>query len=436
MQDFINTFFSVKFLPFVLVFSLVFSRKQPKRRYFWLRLLVGFAVSLVYYFLWEYIKGFYSSPFFPFITFLVQLFAFTLTVLFNWNCFECSFFEAILYAIGGWTTESFSGAVAVIIGLKAGFEGVVYRDYSVEYFVTVLIVALLSWILFDVVFSLLCKDRKINLDKRGLLVPVTVIFAVFVSLNLATSSLFFAEPEKLIYVKYYNLACCVLLLSLILNMFYSGRYRLQIETLEQLDKKQQEQYLMSKDTVDIINTKCHDLKKMLASSLADGKIMTKEEMEKLQEKISIYDSLVQTGNKALDLVLSEKSLYCEKNGIQLSVMATFSRLDFMSKVDIYSLFANILDNAIEAVMKLEKSKRIITLSVKEVGEMLIVHEDNNFDGEIRMADGKIETRKQDKSAHGYGLLSIRRVSEKYGGSMKAGRQENVFYVNVLIPIKK
>lgn len=436
MQSFINTFFSVKLVPFYILFSLIFSHRQPKRKLFWLRVLMIVFVVPMCYFLWEYVKTLHGESYFMLVNVFVQIVYFTVTVLFNWNCYECTFFEAVFYAIGGWTAESLSGAIAVVIGLKTGMEGVIYRDYSWQYFLTVLVVAIVCWGLIDFLFYKLCKDRTINLDRRALLVPVIIIFVVFVSLNQKTSALYMAKFEELIYAKYYTIACCILLLALILDLFFSGKYRLQIETLEQLDKKQKDQYEMSRDTVDVINAKCHDLKKMLSSSLANGKIMTQEEVERLQEKISIYDSFVQTGNNTLDLVLSEKNLYCEKNEIKLSVMASANRLEFMSKVDIYSVFANILDNAIEAVMKLEPFKRIVTLSVKEVGDILVIHEDNNFNGVLNTSDGKIQTSKADKTSHGYGIMSIRRVAEKYGGSMKTGVNDNVFHINVLIPIKK
>lgn len=437
MQELINTFFSIKQFPLLLLYSLIFARKQPKRKFFWLT-FVGFFVlgTPLFYYAWEYVKTLYSTNAFIWTNVMFYVFAFTLVVAFDWSCFECTFFEAVLYSIGAWTVENMGGSVSIAIGLKAGLSGVIYRDYSVEFFFTFLGASIGAWLFTDGILSLFCKDRKINLDKHGLFVPVITIFVVFVILNGTVSSLFFTEPDKLVYTKYYNIACCILLLSLIVDMFHSGNYRLQIEILEQLDKKQKDQYEMSRDTIEVINTKCHDLKKMLSSTLANGKIMTQEEVERLQEKISIYDRFVQTGNQTLDLVLSEKNLYCEKNEIKLTVMASTVRLDFMSKVDVYSVFANILDNAIEAVMKLEVPKRIISLSVKEVGEFLIIHEDNNYDGNLMTTDGKIQTSKADKTMHGFGLMSIRRVAEKYGGSLKTGTNDNVFHVNVLIPIKK
>ena len=55
-------------------------------------------------------------------------------------------------------------------------------------------------------------------------------------------------------------------------------------------------------------------------------------------------------------------------------MAEGGDLSFMSDADIYSLFGNILDNAVEAVMKVEPERRAVTLSIKTVGNMIVVHE--------------------------------------------------------------
>lgn len=59
-------------------------------------------------------------------------------------------------------------------------------------------------------------------------------------------------------------------------------------------------------------------------------------------------TLVHTGNDALDAILSEKGLACEQGGIAFRCMADGAAVGFMAPTDIYSLFGNALDNAIEA----------------------------------------------------------------------------------------
>lgn len=63
-------------------------------------------------------------------------------------------------------------------------------------------------------------------------------------------------------------------------------------------------------------------------------------------------TVARTGNETLDIVLTDKLLYCEKNNVTITCIADGKSLSFMSEEDIYSLFGNALDNAVLAVEQL------------------------------------------------------------------------------------
>lgn len=434
LQSFINAFFSVRVFPSRFLYSFAFYWRRSKRSFWFLKLLIPLLLTPAYYFAWEYIKQLWGTPYFLSLSVLLESCYLAINVFFGVWSFHCTVHESILFTVSGWTFERISGSAATVLSLMLGFKGVVYRDYSLAFFLITIAFWFVFWILAYFLFGYFYKDSTINLERKGLILPIAVIYLIFVCLNSFVMSEFAANLNAIVYIKLYDSACCILLLFLIFYLFQTGRFRLQVETLEQIEKKQREQYEISKDTIDAINTKCHDLKKMLDSSLSGGEIMTKEEIEQLKGKISIYDSFVETGDQTLDLVLNEKSLYCEKNGIYFSVKIRTERLRFLSKMDIYSVFGNIMDNAIEAVRAIVPEKRHIFLSVKEVGSLLVIHEDNPFDGTIVEEGGVIRTKKQDKFVHGYGLLSIERTVKKYGGTMKVSLHDREFNLNIVIPI--
>lgn len=107
----------------------------------------------------------------------------------------------------------------------------------------------------------------------------------------------------------------------------------------------------------------------------------------------------------------------------------------MSVTDIGSLFGNALENAIQAVQKLDNpDDRIISLKVEEKGGMLLIRVENSY-AETLEFDGELpKTTKEDNGYHGFGLKSIRMVAERYGGVMRiqAGEQ---FVLTVLIPMQ-
>ena len=70
-------------------------------------------------------------------------------------------------------------------------------------------------------------------------------------------------------------------------------------------------------------------------------------LKELEQSIRIYDSIVKTGNEILDTLLSEKSLICEARDITMHCVIDGKKLFFMDSIDIYALFGNAIDNAIE-----------------------------------------------------------------------------------------
>ena len=154
----------------------------------------------------------------------------------------------------------------------------------------------------------------------------------------------------------YNCFCCVLLLYALFTMIDSNRVKKENQTLQALWKRAEEQYNLSKENIDLINLKCHDLKHQIRE-YASKRNIDQEAINDLESVINIYDSTIKTGNEALDLIFTEKSLYCQKQNIKLTCLADCSRLIFMLDSDLYSLFGNMIDNAIEAVSKIDNAEK-------------------------------------------------------------------------------
>lgn len=52
----------------------------------------------------------------------------------------------------------------------------------------------------------------------------------------------------------------------------------------------------------------------------------------------------------------------------------------------------------------------------------------------RFEDGLPATTKEDVTNHGFGTRSMRLIAERYGGALKLGAENGVFYVNALLPL--
>lgn len=213
------------------------------------------------------------------------------------------------------------------------------------------------------------------------------------------------------------------------------RTKQELEILEQMWHRQQEQYRLSKENIDIINRKCHDLKhQMAALRQIQDRAEIDRQVAEMENAVMIYDSVVQTGNPVLDVVLTEKSLYCDAHRINMTCLVDGKLLDFINTVDLYTLFGNALDNAIESVMQQsDKQKRVIQVAAYEERDMLLIRIRNYCDKVPQLVDGRPVTSKEDTGHHGFGLKSIRHTAEKYGGGISITTGSNFFSLQILIP---
>ncbi len=231
----------------------------------------------------------------------------------------------------------------------------------------------------------------------------------------------------------FDMLASLFLLSLQCAIVRRENAEQQSAVLRQLLQRQRRQMEISRETIELINIKCHDIKHQI--SRLSGRI-TPGEAENLTRLVDIYDGMAQTGSEALDVLLAEKSLLCGQRGIRFECMADGARLSFMDPGDVYALFGNAMDNAIEAVEKLadDGGERTIALRVGERKGMLLIHIENPCTGELTYEGGLPRTTKGDTRYHGFGMKSIRMIAGKYGGSMSAGAKDGLFTLNILLPI--
>lgn len=115
-------------------------------------------------------------------------------------------------------------------------------------------------------------------------------------------------------------------------------------------------------------------------------------------------------------------------------MAQGEALFFLQQADIASLFGNILDNAIEYERTVEPvSRRCIALTVAEKNSFVCIRAENYCPVLPPMRDGLPITSKADRNYHGFGLRSVRYITEKYGGTLHIGQEGELFVVSILLP---
>ncbi len=210
----------------------------------------------------------------------------------------------------------------------------------------------------------------------------------------------------------------------------------ELDAIQNILQNQYAQYRQSRESIEVINHKYHDLKHQIAVLRAEPDAQRRSAyLDGMEEEIRDYEAQNKTGNSVLDTVLTGKSLYCARHGVELTCVADGARLGFMDVMDICTIFGNILDNAIEYELGVEEQgKRLIHLAVYAKKDFLVIRCENYCPEILKFQDGLPVSTKTDAVYHGYGIKSIRRAAGKYGGAVTVHNAEEWFQIKVVVPL--
>lgn len=261
---------------------------------------------------------------------------------------------------------------------------------------------------------------------------VMIILGVF--LRHGKTSIIQNTMVRIVY-EIYSIIIGGFLIGLLIEAIYTDKIRVNVVELERLLAQESRYYSMAQNNIELINIKCHDLKHQIALfEKMNDKSVFKNEINELKNAVSIYDSIAKTNNQALDCVLTEKMLFCKENNITFTYIADGNLLNKMTYTDVCALFGNALDNAIESVMKTEDySKRIVGMKIFERAGLVNIHFENYCAILPKLHQGSLITSKQDSKNHGFGMISIKYIVQKYNGTINFEILDNMFYLNITIP---
>ena len=290
-----------------------------------------------------------------------------------------------------------------------------------------LITCLLTWLTLG--RELTKKDRFRDSDSKMVALAIAIVLictGITRLMRLGGSS----NAYMTICTSLYAITCCVLTLVIQFSLQRESKLRNENRILTQLNEEARKRYETSRANAESMNIKYHDLKHKLVS--LKGRLPERE-LSSMRELIDRYDNFYYTGLEVLDIVLNEKNLQCQSKGIRLTAMGDGKELAFMDTMDVYSLFGNLLDNAVEAVIHLEPpERRSISLVIERKGISVNISCVNFTDNTLTLReDGLPETTKTtEEGFHGYGMLSILRIAQKYHGGVQIEQEDGIFTLNI------
>ncbi|EGT4237152.1 ATP-binding protein, partial [Clostridioides difficile] len=229
----------------------------------------------------------------------------------------------------------------------------------------------------------------------------------------------------------------IIILIVIGKIVQDDKVKLEYELINERIKIDYKSYESINEIHDKLKYVYHDLKNhMICIKNYDTKEEIISYVNNLENKINDFEYFRNTGNKTLDIILGEKIYLCKKYNIEFEDSINISKLQFIQDVDICAIFANALDNAIEACMKMNNNtEKRIEVKATYVNGFAIIKFINTKVNDIKFIDERIKTSKDNNRVHGIGLASIKYMVSKYDGELIVNYSDNEFILKIMIPIK-
>lgn len=155
-------------------------------------------------------------------------------------------------------------------------------------------------------------------------------------------------------------------------------------------------------------------------------------LKALGEDLAAVDTVLKTGNIMADAILNSKLSLARANGIRVDAAASIPVELGISDIDLCVIIGNLLDNAIEASARLPEEKRMLRVYIEMKKDRLYMSFTNlTAEKKLQKENGRFRSSKS--GMHGFGLLRVDSIIQKYGGYLNRNSEDGAFTTEVLLP---
>ena len=275
------------------------------------------------------------------------------------------------------------------------------------------------------------QPARLHITPLGMLTAVIMAITVFAVSNLS----FVNNSEATMSIRYIRTLvdlAGVLILTVQHEQLRESALHSELSAMDDVLRRQYEQYRQSKENIKLINRRYHELKVQIATIRAERDQAKQDAaLAAMESDIRRYEAENKTGNPVLDTLLTAKSLYCQQHGINMTCVADGKLLDFLSTGEICTIVGTALDNATESVAaEPDPEKKLIRVAIYAQNGFVMLRFENYCAQTVELGPDGLPLR----SAHGgYDLKSVRAAAEAYGGTLTLHWEDEWFTLRVLLP---
>lgn len=351
--------------------------------------------------------------------------------------------------LSGTMLVAFSNIFELVHGTIASISN---REDTVGFYLIFYGVLYLSMLIRFFIFRYITRLRS-KYDNVPLPLPVLFVSATTFGLFMSVAGNTLLNESKTTRMRVIAIIFLMMTLAGSLIFFYIRATRKESLRLRDRNKANEDlivaqtQYFEASAQADTkIRAMRHDMKNniQVLSLLLENKEYDKmrEYLEELGEGLSSTDVSAHTGNTIADAIIADKTSKASGKGITIRTSGKIKGVD-ISSVDMCKILSNILDNAIEAasapgLKELPDDLRTVTLDFRSTGNFFMISANNPCEACPVIINGKIETTKENKTEHGFGLMNIESAAAVYGGEVSVSCDPESyggsFTIEVMLPV--
>lgn len=154
----------------------------------------------------------------------------------------------------------------------------------------------------------------------------------------------------------------------------------------------------------------------------------------LNDDLTTVDTVLKTGNVMVDAILNSKLSLIKSKNISVNAKANVPSELRISEIDLCVIIGNLLDNAMEACLRQKKHEvRFIRVYIGILKKQLYICVTNSMSGEVKRV-GKDYLSTKGADSHGFGIMRIDRIADKYNGYVNRQNEEGAFATEVMLPL--
>lgn len=342
---------------------------------------------------------------------------------------------------GKWPYRIFS--TIIIIALFAVCEDYIYRlmvRLRIEH-IQIVTIATCDLLLLVIILLIQKASDLRHGEDISTLDWIGVIFVPAISMGISVVAFDKCQDEAAITIGGIGLlALNILVFYLFDHLTKMHRKQTRFIALESQNQAYQRQLTLLAQSEQRLVAFRHDLNNhfatlQLLSEQEDNK-KVQQYLKQMKRFVKSEGFFVATGNPLVDGMLNLKLGEAKtrlRAEVECEVQMQKGRT--IDDIDMSILLGNLLDNALQALEKVSRSKRLRFIMEERQG-MLLIHAKNNHREMIVERDGRIITTKPRKEDHGIGLKNVKRIVEKYNGILQIDYDEQWFSIEVLLFFKQ